>query len=91
MAGITQPAQHHLVEPLIRTIKIEQVDLSENLDFHEAYYPIWRLIEYVCIRRRIRSSLINLTAADSEIQSRTWQAADGIEESPFWWPLFGEP
>ena len=78
MAGIGQPTQNPPVERLIRTIKEEQVELSECLDCRVAYHPIGRFIEDVYIRRRIHSSLDYLTPAEFEAQWRTRQSVDVI-------------
>jgi transposase InsO family protein len=78
MAGIGQPTQNPHVERLIRTIKEEEVDLSEYLDYRDAYHQIGRFIEDVYIRRRIHSSLDYLTPAEFEAQWLIRQSVDVI-------------
>lgn len=78
MAGIGQPTQNPHVERLIRTIKEEEVELSEYLDYRDAYHQIGRFIEDVYIRRRIHSSLGYLTPEEFEAQWRTRQSVDVI-------------
>jgi transposase InsO family protein len=58
------------VERLIRTIKEEEVSLSEYLDYQDAYHQIGRFIENVYMRKRIHSSLGYLTPEEFEDQ---WQ------------------
>lgn len=41
----------------MRTIKEEEVDLSEYADFHEAYRSIGRFLEQVYTHERIHSAL----------------------------------
>ena len=78
MAGIGQPTQNPHVERLIRTIKEEEVGLSEYLDYRDAYHQIGRFIEDVDIRRCIHSSLDYLTPEEFEAQWRTRQSVDVI-------------
>ena len=54
------------------------MDLSDYLDYRDAYHPIGRFIEYVYIRKRIHSSLDHLGPAEFEAQWRTRQAVDVI-------------
>ena len=49
--------QNGYAERLIRTIKEEEVDLSEYLDYDEAYQQIGRILDDVYIHKRIHSSL----------------------------------
>ena len=54
-------------ERLIRTIK-EELDLSENLDYHDAHHQIGRFLDDIYVHRRIYSSLGYLTPAEFEAQ-----------------------
>lgn len=57
-------------ERLIRTIKEEEVNLSEYLDYHDAYRQIGRFLDEVYMRKRIHSALGYLTPAEFEAQWR---------------------
>ena len=70
MADKGQAWQNGYAERLIRTIKEEEVDLSEYLDYHDAYRQIGRFLDDVYQRKRIHSSLGYLTPAEFEAQWR---------------------
>jgi putative transposase len=52
-------------ERVIRTIK-EEIDLSDYQDFHDVYQQIGRFLTDVYNRKRIHSSLGNLTPVEFE-------------------------
>lgn len=54
----------------MRTIKEDEVDLSEYLDYYDASRQIGRFVDDVYIRKRIHSSLGYLTPAEFEAQWR---------------------
>ena len=60
--------QNGFAERLIRTIKEEEVDLSEYRDYHDAYGQIGHFLEDVYTHRRIHSSLGYLTPVEFEGQ-----------------------
>jgi putative transposase len=62
--------QNGYAERLIRTIKEEEVDLSEYLDYHDAYRQLGRFLDNVYAHKRIHSSLGYLTPAEFEAQWR---------------------
>jgi transposase InsO family protein len=66
MAAVGKPEENGYAERLMRTIKEEEVDLSEYQDFHEAYRSIGRFLEEVYTRKRIHSALGYLTPAEFE-------------------------
>jgi putative transposase len=68
--GASLARQNGYAEHLIRTIKEEEVDLSEYLDYHDAYQQIGRFLDDVYIHKRIHSSLGYLTPAEFEAQWR---------------------
>ena len=55
-------------ERLMRTIKQEEVDLSEYRDFADAYGQLGRFLDDVYDRKRIHSALGYLTPAEFEQQ-----------------------
>lgn len=61
MAAVGKPEENGYAERLMRTIKEEEVDLSEYDDFHEAYRSIGRFLDDVYTRKRIHSALGYLT------------------------------
>ena len=66
MADVGEAWQNGYAERLIRTIKEEEVDLSDYQDFHDAYQQIGRFLTDVYNRKRIHSSLGYLTPAEFE-------------------------
>jgi len=70
MAEAGQAWQNGYAERLIRTIKEEEIALSEYLDYHDAYKQIGRFLDDVYMHKRIHSSLGYLTPAEFEVQ---WQ------------------
>jgi transposase InsO family protein len=68
MADRGEAWQNGYAERLMRTIKEEEVDLSEHLDYHDAYHQIGRFLDDVYMHKRIHSSLGYLTPAEFEAQ-----------------------
>ncbi len=68
MAEIGEPTQNGYAERLMRTIKEEEVDLSDYQDYHDAYRQIGQFLEDVYMRKRVHSSLNYLTPAEFEHQ-----------------------
>jgi transposase InsO family protein len=68
MADQGEAWQNGYAERLIRTIKEEEVDLSEYLDYHDAYRQLGRFLDTVYMHKRIHSSLGYLTPAEFEAQ-----------------------
>ena len=66
MAKTGEPTQNGFAERLIRTIKEEEVYLSDYEDFHDAYRRIGHFIEDVYQTKRIHSALGYLTPAEFE-------------------------
>ena len=66
MAEVGEPTQNGYAERLMRTIKEEEVDLSDYEDYHDAYRQIGRFLEDVYMRKRVHSSLNYLTPAEFE-------------------------
>lgn len=66
MASIGEPRENGYAERLIRTLKEEEIDLSEYTDFADAYQRIGQFIEDVYMKKRIHSSLGYLTPEEFE-------------------------
>ena len=66
MAGTGKPHENGYAERFMRTIKEEEVDLSEYNDFTDARDQIGHFIEDVYMTKRIHSSLGYLTPAEFE-------------------------
>jgi putative transposase len=66
MAEVGQAWQNGYAERLMRTIKEEEVDLSEYRNFAEAYEQIEQFLEDVYMKKRIHSSLGYLTPEEYE-------------------------
>lgn len=70
MAAVGKAEENGYAERLMRTIKEEEVDLSEYRDYSEARKQIGNFIEDVYNQKRIHSSLGYLTPAEFEIAWR---------------------
>ena len=66
MAAQGKAEENGYAERFMRTIKEEEVDLSEYRDFADAYHQIGRFIEDVYMTKRIHSSLGYLTPVEFE-------------------------
>jgi putative transposase len=66
MAEVGQAWQNGYAERVIRTIKEEEVDLSEYGDLAEAYWQLGHFIDGVYLHKRIHSALGYLTPAEFE-------------------------
>lgn len=71
MAEVGAAWQNGYAERVIRTIKEEEIGLSEYRDFQEAYDQIGGFIDEVYAHKRIHSSLGYLTPAEFEQEWRT--------------------
>jgi len=74
MAAIGEPRENGFAERLVRTIKEEEVDLSDYRDFAEARSQIGHFIDAVYNLKRIHSSLGYLTPQEFEDQWRVERA-----------------
>lgn len=66
MAAVGEPRENGFAERLIRTIKEEEVDLSDYRDFNDARRNLARFLDDVYNRKRIHSSLGYLTPREFE-------------------------
>lgn len=73
MAAIGKPEDNGYAERLMRTIKEEEVDLSEYADFHDAYQRIGHFLDAVYTHKRIHSALDYFTPAEFEANWLTQQ------------------
>ncbi len=71
MAAVGKPEENGYAERLMRTIKEEEVDLSEYQDFADAQQQIARFLDDVYNVKRIHSALGYLTPKEFEEQWRT--------------------
>ena len=79
MAAQGEPRENGYAERLMRTIKEEEVELSDYQDFADAYHQIGRFLEDVYNTKRIHSSLGYLTPVEFEA---AWQAQRSEKTSP---------
>jgi transposase InsO family protein len=75
MAAVGKPEENGYAERLMRTIKEEEVDLSDYRDFHDARAHIGRFLDDVYTHKRIHSALGYLTPAEFEAQWLEHRAA----------------
>ena len=68
MAAVGEPRENGYAERLMRTIKEEEVDLTEYEDYADALRQLGRFLDEVYNRKRIHSSLGYLTPSEFEQQ-----------------------
>lgn len=73
MAEVGEAWQNGYAERLMRTIKEEEVDLSDYADYNDAIRQLGRFLDDVYMHKRIHSSLGYLTPAEFEDQWRCAQ------------------
>lgn len=78
MAEVGEAWQNGYAERLMRTIKEEEVDLSDYQNYAEAYQQIGQFLEAVYMHKRIHSALGYLTPGEFEAQFHA-DAADDVE------------
>lgn len=74
MAAVGEPRENGYAERLMRTIKEEEVQLTEYRDYADARRQLGRFLDRVYNRKRIHSALGYLTPAEFEHQ---WRAQGG--------------
>lgn len=79
MATQGKPEENGYAERLMRTIKEEEVDLSEYTDFAEVYRQMGRFLEDVYNTKRIHSALGYLTPVEFEA---AWRMAQPVLTTP---------
>jgi len=75
MAHVGEPRENGYAERLVRTLKEEEIDLSDYDDFNDAYCRIGQFIEDVYLSKRIHSSLGYLTPQEFEYRYHEQQLA----------------
>ncbi len=75
MAETGEPTQNGYAERLMRTIKEEEVNLSDYQDYADAYRQLGRFLDDVYMHKRIHSSLGYLTPVEFESQWLAQQVA----------------
>ncbi len=75
MAETGEPTQNGYAERLMRTIKEEEVNLSDYQDYADAYRQLGRFLDDVYMHKRIHSSLGYLTPIEFESQWLAQQVA----------------
>lgn len=80
MAAVGKAEENGYAERFMRTIKEEEVDLSEYQDFVDAYRQIGRFIEAVYMTKRIHSSLGYLTPV--EFEASFWLSIETLQKIP---------
>lgn len=78
MAAVGKAEENGYAERVIRTIKEEEVDLSEYFSFSDAAKQIGHFIEVVYMTKRIHSSLGYLTPAEFELAHRLAQTENAL-------------
>jgi transposase InsO family protein len=81
MAAIGEPRENGYAERLMRTIKEEEVDLSEYHDFADAHRQIRRFLDDVYNVKRIHSALGYLTPLEFEQQWRMERSSFGSPQA----------
>jgi putative transposase len=81
MAAIGEPRENGYAERLMRTIKEEEVDLSEYHDFADAQRQIRRFLDDVYNAKRIHSALGYLTPLEFEQQWRLQHSSLGSAQA----------
>lgn len=79
MAAVGKAEENGYAERLMRTIKEEEVDLSDYVDFADAESQIGQFVEDVYNTKRIHSSLGYLTPIEFEV---AWQQSREREGTP---------
>ena len=83
MAAVGKAQENGYAERFMRTIKEEEVDLSEYRDFADAYHQIGIFIQDVYMTKRIHSSLGYLTPAEFEASYWMFSVPAAVEDTPF--------
>jgi putative transposase len=80
MAEVGAAWQNGYARRLMRTIKEEEVDLSDYVNYADAVRQVGRILDEVYMHKRIHASLGYLTPAEFEDQWRKEQACEQKDE-----------
>lgn len=83
MASVGKAEENGYAERFMRTIKEEEVDLSDYSKFSDAYYQIRVFIQDVYLTKRIHSSLGYLTPSEFEAAYRESSSTLLAQNTPF--------
>lgn len=83
MAAVGKAEENGYAERFMRTIKEEEVDLSEYRDFSDANHQIGIFIQNVYMTKRIHSSLGYLTPTEFEEAYRLSLTSESTKNTPF--------
>lgn len=83
MAAVGKAEENGYAERFMRTIKEEEVDLSDYQDFNDALHQIGYFIQDVYMTKRIHSSLGYLTPAEFEASFWSSSTPAALERVPF--------
>jgi len=83
MAAVGKAEENGYAERFMRTIKEEEVDLSEYRDFADTFHQIGMFIQDVYMTKRIHSSLGYLTPTEFEAAYRLSLVSETVENTPF--------
>jgi putative transposase len=83
MAAVGKAEENGYAERFMRTVKEEEVDLSDYRDFADAHHQIGIFIQDVYMTKRIHSSLGYLTPSEFEAAYRLSPAPAAVEDTPF--------
>lgn len=75
MAAVGKPEENGFAERLMRTIREEEIALTEYADFADARRQLGRFLDAVYNRKRIHSALGDLTPTEFEPQWRAEHTA----------------
>jgi putative transposase len=82
MAAVGKAEENGYAERFMRTIKEEEVDLSEYRDFADAFHQIGIFIQDVYMTKRIHSSLGYLTPQEFEASYWMFSTPNTVEDTP---------
>jgi transposase InsO family protein len=83
MAAMGKAEENGYAERFMRTIKEEEVDLSDYQDFNDALHQIGYFIQDVYMTKRIHSSLGYLTPAEFEASYWSSTTPAVLDRVPF--------